>query len=137
MSYGAGCTHSSDLVLLWLWYRVAARALIRPLAWEPPYATDAALKRQKKKKKKRNSEGLIPCLQPLQEARLDGALPAGRKLTGGLKDGTHPFTGSSCRPCVYFVVVIHFCQERIKGRKGKRDFFPNLTFTHGGGTTYR
>ena len=32
-------------------YRPAATALIRPLAWEPPYATGAALKRQKTKKK--------------------------------------------------------------------------------------
>jgi len=31
-----------------------ATALTRPLAWEPPYATGMALKRQKKKKKKRN-----------------------------------------------------------------------------------
>ena len=39
----------------WLWRRAAAIAPIRPLAWEPPYATGAALekaKRQKKKKKK-------------------------------------------------------------------------------------
>ena len=43
-------------MLLWLWCRPAAIAPIRPLAWEPPYATGAALKRQKdqKKKKKRN-----------------------------------------------------------------------------------
>ena len=27
-----------DPVLLWLWCRPAAVALIRPLAWEPPYA---------------------------------------------------------------------------------------------------
>ena len=31
---------------------LAAIALIRPLAWERPYSTGAALKRQKKKKKK-------------------------------------------------------------------------------------
>ena len=37
-----------DLVLLWLWCRLAATALIRPLAWEPPYATGAALKGKKK-----------------------------------------------------------------------------------------
>ena len=43
-----GCRHSLDSVLLWLWYRLAAVALIRPLAWEPPYAAAAALKRQKK-----------------------------------------------------------------------------------------
>ena len=42
-----------DLVLLWLWYRLAAVAPIRPLAWEPPYGVRVAqemVKRQKKKK---------------------------------------------------------------------------------------
>ena len=38
-----------DMVLLWLWHRLAAVALIRPLAWEPPYAEGVALKRQKDK----------------------------------------------------------------------------------------
>ena len=38
-----------DLVLLWLWRRPMATALIRPLAWETLYAVGAALKRQKKK----------------------------------------------------------------------------------------
>jgi len=49
-----------DPALLWLWHRLAATAPIRPLAWEPPYATGAALKkkdkRPKKKKKKRKKE---------------------------------------------------------------------------------
>ena len=36
---------------MWLWHRLAAIASIRPLAWEPPYATGVALKRQKKKNK--------------------------------------------------------------------------------------
>ena len=31
--------------LLWLWSRLAATALIRLLAWEPPYAAGVALKR--------------------------------------------------------------------------------------------
>ena len=35
-----------DLVLLWLCCRLSAVAPIRPLAWEPPYAAGAALKRQ-------------------------------------------------------------------------------------------
>jgi len=35
-----------DPKLLGLWYRPAATALIQPLAWEPPYATAVALKRQ-------------------------------------------------------------------------------------------
>ena len=42
-----------DLVLLWLWCRPANTALIQPLAWEPPYAANAALKKLKKKKKKK------------------------------------------------------------------------------------
>ena len=52
MSSGVGRRHS-DPVLLWLWRRPAAVALIRPLAWEPPYAKSAALERKKKKKKKK------------------------------------------------------------------------------------
>ena len=40
-----------DLVLLWLWCRPAATTLIRPLAWEPPYAMGAALNSKKRKKK--------------------------------------------------------------------------------------
>ena len=39
-----------DLALLWLWCRPAAVAPMRPLAWDPPYATSAALSRQKKKR---------------------------------------------------------------------------------------
>ena len=53
VSCGVGSRHGSDLALLWLWCRLAALALIRPLAWEPPYAAGAALKRKKKKKKKK------------------------------------------------------------------------------------
>ena len=49
MSCGVGHRRSSDLALLWLWRRTAAVAPIRTLAWEPPYATGAALKRQEKK----------------------------------------------------------------------------------------
>ena len=41
--------------LLWLWYRPAAVALIRPLAWEPPYAVGMALKRKKGKRIKKIS----------------------------------------------------------------------------------
>ena len=47
MSSGVGCRCGSDLALLWLWYRPAATAPIRSLAWEPPYDVGAALKRQK------------------------------------------------------------------------------------------
>ena len=43
--------HGSDPVLLGLWCRPAAIAPILPLAWEPPYAVGAALKRKTKKTK--------------------------------------------------------------------------------------
>ena len=35
-----------DPMLLWLWYRLAAAALIQPLAWELPYAAGVALKKK-------------------------------------------------------------------------------------------
>ena len=44
MSCGVGCRRSSDLALLWLWRGLEATVLIRPLAWEPPYAAGAATK---------------------------------------------------------------------------------------------
>ena len=52
MSCAVGQRCGLDLALLWLWHRLAAVAPIAPLAWEPPYAVHAALKRQKEKKKK-------------------------------------------------------------------------------------
>ena len=50
MSCGVRCGRRSDLALLGLWCRLAAAALIGPLAWEPPCAMGGALKRQKRKK---------------------------------------------------------------------------------------
>ena len=44
-----------ELVLLWLWRRPAAVAPIGPLAWEPPYATNVALKSGKNKTKQNNT----------------------------------------------------------------------------------
>ena len=51
LSCGVDHRLSSDLALLWLWCRPAAATLIRPLAWEPPYATGMALKKQKRREK--------------------------------------------------------------------------------------
>ena len=51
MSCGVGRTHGSDPALLRLRYRSAAIVPIGHLAWEPPYALGAALKRQNKRKK--------------------------------------------------------------------------------------
>uniref|UniRef100_A0A4X1V611 Uncharacterized protein n=1 Tax=Sus scrofa TaxID=9823 RepID=A0A4X1V611_PIG len=39
VSCGVGCRCGLDPALLWLWCRPVATAPIRPLAWEPPYAT--------------------------------------------------------------------------------------------------
>ena len=59
MSCGVGCRHDSHLASLWLWCRPAARAPIRPLTWEPPYAAGVAqemAKRPKKKVKKKRKK---------------------------------------------------------------------------------
>ena len=53
MSCGVGRRRGSDPTLLWLWLRLAATALFRPLAWEPPYAAGVALEKIKKKKKEK------------------------------------------------------------------------------------
>ena len=46
MSCGVGCRGGSDPVLLW--HRLVATALIRPLAWEPPYTAGIAAPQDKK-----------------------------------------------------------------------------------------
>ena len=58
MSCGVGCRSGLDPTLLWLWCRPAAVAPIRPLGWEPPYATGVAqkIKQPKKKNKKLKNE---------------------------------------------------------------------------------
>ena len=53
LNCGVGCRHGLDLTLMWLQYRPATTAPIRPLAWEPLHALGVALKKQKKKKKKK------------------------------------------------------------------------------------
>ena len=50
MSCGVDHRCGLDPPWLWLWCRLVATAPIRPLACEPPYAAEAALKRKKKKK---------------------------------------------------------------------------------------
>ena len=49
-----------DLALLWLWARQAAVALIQPLAWEPPFAADVALKKPKQKAKPKEKTSKVP-----------------------------------------------------------------------------
>ena len=50
VSCGVGGRRGSDPVLLWLWHRPAATALIRPLAWEPPYVVGVALEKENRQK---------------------------------------------------------------------------------------
>ena len=59
MSCGVAHRCSSDPALLWLWCRPATEALIRPLAWKPPYAAGAALKSKKKKKIQKNKKHIL------------------------------------------------------------------------------
>ena len=54
LSCGVGRRHGSDLALLWR--RPAATVPILPLAWELPYATKAALTRQKTKQNEPNKQ---------------------------------------------------------------------------------
>ena len=56
MCCGVGHRHISDPELLSLWCRLAATAPNRPLAWEPPYATGAALKKDKRQNKNKNNK---------------------------------------------------------------------------------
>ena len=66
MSCGIGGRRGLDLAFLWLWHRPEATAPIQPLAWEPPYAVAAALKRQKIFKKIK-IKSLFPKFQFLTE----------------------------------------------------------------------
>ena len=69
MSCGVGRRCGLDPALLWLWCRLAATTPIRPLAWEPPYAMEAALEkaqRQKDKKEKEKTLFLKDSYNPLR-----------------------------------------------------------------------
>ena len=54
VSCGVGRRRGSDPAWLWLRWRPVAAAPTGPLAWEPPCATGAALKRKTDKRKKEN-----------------------------------------------------------------------------------
>ena len=61
MSCGVGQRRGLDPRLLWLWHRLAATAPLRPLAWEPLYATCAVLEKTKKRKNKKEEEWNFLC----------------------------------------------------------------------------
>ena len=85
MSCGVGCRCRSDPALPWLWCRLAATALVRPLAWEPPYAAGVALERQKKKKKKKE-RGYCHAVTSLSGKCPRTSLPDIRQLQNGPQD---------------------------------------------------
>ena len=67
MSCGVGHRHGSDLGLLW--HRPVAVLPIRPLAWELPYATGAAIK-NKLKLKLKNKEIGVPLMAQWKQIQL-------------------------------------------------------------------
>ena len=67
--------------MLWLWCRLVAIAPIRPLAWKPPYAVSAALKKQKQTNKQNlrhqeQLEALLQKLSPVDTIEKSSQLPA-------------------------------------------------------------
>ena len=50
MSCGVGCRCSADLVLLWLWHRLAAVVVISKIAREPTYNRLVTIKKKKNNK---------------------------------------------------------------------------------------
>ena len=86
MSCGVRRRHGSDLVLLWLWCRLAAVALIGPLAWETPYTARAALEKGKKTRKERKKEmSMCLMLLPLSSQQFKAVLH--RNIIAVLKRG--------------------------------------------------
>ena len=59
VSCGVGYRPSSELVLLWLWHRLADIALIWPLAWELAMCLECSLKETEKKKTKKQRKNAI------------------------------------------------------------------------------
>ena len=56
MSCGVGHRRGLDPMLLWLWCRLASTALIRSLAWEPPYAVESGPRKGKKTKQNKTKQ---------------------------------------------------------------------------------
>ena len=74
MSCGVGHRCGSDLVFFWLWCRLATVAPIGHLAWEPPYAPGAALKKTKRQKtNKQNLTAVVFHCLPTRVLSLDTA----------------------------------------------------------------
>ena len=92
LSCGIDRSRGSDPAWLWLWCRSAATALIQPLAWEFPCASNAALKSKKKKKKKKarqtlglwqnQASELTPAIVSLQTSLWEKMIPCCQATVG-------------------------------------------------------
>ena len=75
VSCGVGRRRGSDPVLLGLWCRPMAIALIRPLVWDPPYAVGSSprkgrkIKKNKKQKPKKQTNKKTVVLKYLGEKK--------------------------------------------------------------------
>ena len=72
MSCGVGHRRTLDPALLWLWRRLTATAPIRPLAWEPPYATEVAQEMAKRQKQTNKQQLLKRKVKLITQGRLSG-----------------------------------------------------------------
>ena len=54
-----------DPAWLWLWRRPVAAAPVRPLAWEPPYATGVGAALKKDKRQNKTKQNTKPPKQPV------------------------------------------------------------------------
>ena len=71
---------------MWLWHRLAATALIQPLAQELPYATGVATrKEERKRKKKKNLLISTLLIQPESTGQPSAITTAARVTTQNLK----------------------------------------------------
>ena len=96
LQWALGQRCGSEPALLWLQCRPAAAALIWPLAWEPPYAAGAVLKKRKERKKK---EAVNVCSNvPPVPVRLEASEQTSSPL---LKcSSSQLFVEVKCDPCV-------------------------------------
>ena len=89
---------------MWLWQRLAAAASILAIAWERPYASDAALKKQKERKRERKggNEGETPNppINKTQKLEFSGGLVVKHPSLSLLWCGFNPWPRNFCMPQV-------------------------------------
>ena len=106
MSCSVGHRCGSDPLLLWLWRRLAAPALIGPLAWELPYAMDTALKKKRQKKISNNHNTF--------KKRLNHVGTTGKPITGPF------YLFIYFNLFFYFFVFLPFCRAALVAYEGSQ-----------------